>query len=526
MAYTINKTNGSIFAQVADGATNNDSSMTIVGRNFPGYGEFIGENFIHLLENSANATEPTNPLTGQLWYDTANNRLNVYAATEFKSVTGAVSQVTQPANPASGDLWFSESLGQLFVHDGTEYILAGPLSPVAARKSGPVIVTIQDTLAVDHVVVQHWVDNILVGIESSDAAFVPDPAINGFLVLQPGYTLSTAVSGNFFTGTTTDSDRLGGEPAANYLRSNIDDSTTGTLTILNDGGLTFGANIDGQLSINGASDIFLQNKTADADIQFDVNVGGTQTTVLELNGPTGRVRVLSDFEVTTTLPQNQALFRFGESTTSNALTFTPFIQSAYHNSAVQAGDMLLRFDKGAADTGVLVIAGLGANAPSIRIDSPNKTITIADATVQIENQVVLDGLTPVGGIIMYSGTIANLPANWKVCDGANGTPNLIERFVWGTNIQGVIGAIGGSKDSVVVSHTHGITDPGHSHGISPAVSGNAAGGSNAAGGDGTSALVSATNSATTDITIDNAGNSGIGKNLPPYMYLAYIMRIS
>jgi len=69
MAYVINKTNGGIFATVADGTIDTSSSMTIVGRNYSGYGEFLGENFVKILENSANSSAPGNPLEGQLWYD-------------------------------------------------------------------------------------------------------------------------------------------------------------------------------------------------------------------------------------------------------------------------------------------------------------------------------------------------------------------------------------------------------------------------------------------------------------------------
>ena len=59
MAYTINKTDGTVFATVNDGTVNTSSSVTIIGKNYAGYGEFLGENFIKMLENSANATAPS-----------------------------------------------------------------------------------------------------------------------------------------------------------------------------------------------------------------------------------------------------------------------------------------------------------------------------------------------------------------------------------------------------------------------------------------------------------------------------------
>ena len=56
MAYTINLTNGNLFATIPDGTINTTSSMTLIGKNYAGYGQFLDDNFIHLLENSSNAT--------------------------------------------------------------------------------------------------------------------------------------------------------------------------------------------------------------------------------------------------------------------------------------------------------------------------------------------------------------------------------------------------------------------------------------------------------------------------------------
>ena len=67
MSYTINLTDGTIFAVVQDGTINTNSSVTLVGKNYAGYGEFMDENFIQMLENYSNSVPPTAPLTGQLW---------------------------------------------------------------------------------------------------------------------------------------------------------------------------------------------------------------------------------------------------------------------------------------------------------------------------------------------------------------------------------------------------------------------------------------------------------------------------
>jgi len=68
MAYKINKTNGALLVDLIDGTVDtNSTSLTLVGRNYSGYGEAFNENFVKLLENFSNTNSPTNPIAGQLW---------------------------------------------------------------------------------------------------------------------------------------------------------------------------------------------------------------------------------------------------------------------------------------------------------------------------------------------------------------------------------------------------------------------------------------------------------------------------
>ena len=78
MAYTIVKSDGTVLTTIADGTINTSStSLGLPGRNYAGYGETIDTNFVHLTENFASTTPPTNPLKGQIWYDTTNSVLKV-----------------------------------------------------------------------------------------------------------------------------------------------------------------------------------------------------------------------------------------------------------------------------------------------------------------------------------------------------------------------------------------------------------------------------------------------------------------
>ena len=92
MAYTVNKTNSSASPNaytVNDSVTNTQTDLTFVGKGYAGYGELIAENFLHLLENFSNSSAPSKPITGQLWYDTADARLKVYSGSAFKPTGGA-----------------------------------------------------------------------------------------------------------------------------------------------------------------------------------------------------------------------------------------------------------------------------------------------------------------------------------------------------------------------------------------------------------------------------------------------------
>jgi hypothetical protein len=140
---------------------------------------------------------------------------------------------------------------------------------------------------------------------------------------------------------------------------------------------------------------------------------------------------------------------------------------------------------------------------------------------------------PTGGIIMWSGSIATIPAGWLLCNGTSGTPDLRNRFVVGAGSTYAVAATGGSADAIVVSHTHTatVTDPGHNH--TPQTLGSAQAGADNGGapvdastGYGTGRTSSVTSTSTTGITVTNSstGSSGTNANLPPYYALAYIMK--
>ena len=190
MAYTINLTNGTTFATITDGTVNTASSMTLIGKNYAGYGQFLDDNFIHLLENSANATAPTAPLTGQLWWDSTNTLLKVYAGgvAGWKGLGGATASSSQPSPSIIGDLWYDTVNQQLKVCSvagapGT-FIVVGPAYSSAQGTSGAVPITISDG-STGYIVTGLYANNNLIGIISGATDFVPAGNSSGYATAFP-----------------------------------------------------------------------------------------------------------------------------------------------------------------------------------------------------------------------------------------------------------------------------------------------------------------------------------------------------
>lgn len=147
-------------------------------------------------------------------------------------------------------------------------------------------------------------------------------------------------------------------------------------------------------------------------------------------------------------------------------------------------------------------------------------------------------IVPSGGIIIWSGAQAAIPSGWVLCNGANGTPDLRDRFVVGAGSSYAVGATGGSKDAIVVAHTHTATststvyDPGHSHRLQRSTNGqwgsldypSANQANQNQGSFGTDASVTGV-SVSTATVVASSGASGTNANLPPYYALCYIMKV-
>ena len=155
------------------------------------------------------------------------------------------------------------------------------------------------------------------------------------------------------------------------------------------------------------------------------------------------------------------------------------------------------------------------------------TISVdAYGRVTSANNGTIPSSFPTGGIIMWSGSVISIPSGWYLCDGANGTPDLRNRFVVGAGSTYAPAATGGSADAVVVSHNHTATstDSGHTH-LETYFDANG-GGYGLIGGPNNYNATKQTGTGNASITtsIASAGVSGTNANLPPYYALAFIMK--
>jgi len=292
MAYNITRSNGQNLVTVADGTTDTTyTSLVLIGKNFAGYGEFLNENFVHLLENFSSSTSPANPLEGQVWWDSTGKLLKVYSGTTWKTVSSSTSSAAAPSSGITGDLWWDTANGQLKIYSGSTWVVVGPAYTATQGQSGPVadVVTgANDGLS--HVIVKFFIANVLVAVLSKDVAFQVN-GLPGFTVLKPGFNLATISPALAYYGASENALSLGGFAANEYVRSNVATTFTQPVTISNSTGLTVGTSNNFTVNV-GSNSVNLISNDLGKDLRFFVNVGGVATQALGIAGTTGLLTVV------------------------------------------------------------------------------------------------------------------------------------------------------------------------------------------------------------------------------------------
>lgn len=251
MAYQINKTDGSILATVADSQIDTVSTdLTLIGKNYSGFGDALNENFVRLLENFASSSRPTKPLRGQLWFDTRDLKLKIYNGSQFLPVSSATIAKTRPEVLSAGDLWYDDDNKQLYFFDGNSLALLGPDYSQAQGLSGLKVGNVFDTTNQNRVITYLYNGGTLLGIFAKEAFTprVPIPGFSGSLIA--GFNASPNIK---FNVTATDSDKLGGNLASVFVRNDRDVSVTGKITTTSNDGIIIGSTGQVQLSTSGAN---------------------------------------------------------------------------------------------------------------------------------------------------------------------------------------------------------------------------------------------------------------------------------
>jgi hypothetical protein len=341
MSYTITKTDGTTITQIVDGSLDQTSTdLTLIGKNLAGYGIFINENLVKLLENFASTSQPSYPLTGQLWFDTTENRLKVYDGNTFKVSGGTIISKTVPSSIAAGDIWIDSTRQQLYFNDGLSTKLAGPVYTAAQGITGFNAEDIVDTVGVSHTILKLYVAQSLLGIFSKDS-FTPGSAIAGFTgSISSGFNVSTLTGVKFKVSASQADSLLAADgtarTAANFLSTLDDSATTGTISIQNAVPLVLGEGASTE--INATTSIF-QFKSNTSNQNFGVNLlsGSGLTTAFFINATTQRMGVYTELP-TATLDVN------GDARIRGSLTVEGNVTSV-NTTNVEIADKLIELAK-------------------------------------------------------------------------------------------------------------------------------------------------------------------------------------
>ena len=389
MSYIINKTDGSVLTEIVDGTVDQSSTdLTLVGKNASTYGEFLNENFVHLLENFASTSSPNYPIEGQLWYDTTEARLKVYSGTGWKVSGGTIVSNSVPSSIAQGDIWIDSYRQQLYFNDGVSTILAGPGYTAQQGISGLQTINVVDTNNITQVVSLLWVGGSILGLFSK-TAFTPLVEVPQFTGnIDVGFNASTWSGVKFKVPVTEAAALIASDGSLktveSFISSTDNSAVYGTITIVNDTPLVLGSNQNNEIKI--ANGLFQINSNIQNQ-NFEINSLNSEGLLpsVHIDAQNKYIGLYTDVP-TATLDVN------GDVRIQGALTVEGNI-TAINQTTIEIEDTLISLGKTAIPTndtadggGILLEGGLDGD----------KTITwdkVKTAWVSSENIGVASGKT-------------------------------------------------------------------------------------------------------------------------------------
>lgn len=327
MSYRINRTDGELLVDLTDGTIDiSTTNLTLVGKNYKGFGESVNENFIKLLENFASTTAPTNPMVGQLWYDKADQKLKLYDGITFRSAAGTVVNSSQPSNLVEGDIWIDNLNKRLYIYDGTELTLVGPTYDAGQGKTGFESASQIDANNIQQTILKQFVGGILVGIYSNETFYIPtEYSIPGVSVdpldlnvpkrqrLFKGFNIAnleaeTGENGFWWRGTSQYAkylvDNSGNKSRSeDFISSVSNSSTTGTIQINNSGGLIVGVGDQPYAAFRvSGSTSYIDNLVQNNDFNIRTRVGNNYINVFTVDTDQYKIDLFKNINLNTTSP--------------------------------------------------------------------------------------------------------------------------------------------------------------------------------------------------------------------------------
>jgi hypothetical protein len=390
MAYQINKTDGTIISTVADGQVDTLSTdLTLIGKNYSGFGESLNENFIKLLENFSSTLAPTYPLRGQIWFDTAENKLKVYNGSDFIPVSSATISSTQPETLSIGDLWWDDVGAQLYFFDGTDPVLLAPAYSQTQGLSGLTVSSILDNLNQTRVITSLYNNGILLGIFAKDS-FTPKIEIIGFTGnIQPGFNAGN-LAGIKFNVTCTNSEQLGGSPATTYVRTDTSNIINGQVRISTDLGMVIGS--AGQMNLYvTAGDIFMSNAATDKNLILNVRKGINQEDAVVIDSGAREIRLYPGF-VDSQVTVGGNLLVTGNLTVEGTTTTINTAELTIEDKNIVIANVANPTDITADGAGIII---KGDTDKTIAYSEPNDWLDISEDINLAQEKSFLIGTAPV-----------------------------------------------------------------------------------------------------------------------------------
>jgi microcystin-dependent protein len=223
MSYKITLTNGTTLFQLADGVVDTaNTSISLIGKNSVNFGEAQNNDFVHMLEHFANSTAPPHPLTGQLWYNTANNSLSIYSVGLWEPLAVVTYSASTPPSARLANLWFDTTVNQLKIHDGTTFNTLGPEAVAGFAKTRMASESVKDVSGAEHAVIKCTLDGTVIAVLSSDDFDVSyDNTISGIPHVFSGITMNPGYSLKGYASTSSQSNSLLGSNSTNYRSASI-----------------------------------------------------------------------------------------------------------------------------------------------------------------------------------------------------------------------------------------------------------------------------------------------------------------